>query len=178
MHPSAAQNMQNFVNRYLVPLKEINTKLKIVDIGSFDVNGNLRSQFEFDNWQYIGIDINEGKNVDIVLEDPFKLPFDNNSIDVVVSANTIEHVEYPWKTFEEISRVIKEGGLICIIAPSFGGHHTEFDAWRILPDGMNSLCKWSALTVLECFIDPTDSWWLDCVLIATKLSNKNRKKGK
>lgn len=176
MHPSAAENLTKFVNKYLVPLKEIDAKLTIIDIGSQDINGNNRTQFNSPNWKYIGVDIVEGNNVDIVLKDPYKYPFENNSVDIVVSTNTFEHIEFPWKSMEEIARVIKPGGLICIIAPSFGGKHEETDCWRILIDGMKSLCKWSKLEPIEVYIDQANSWWLDCVLIATKIIKK--KKGK
>lgn len=175
MHPSCQQLMRDFVEKYLSPLRELKHPLTVIDIGSYNVNGTFKSQFNEENWKYIGIDIRKGENVDIVLEDPYKYPFDNSSIDVIISGNTFEHIEYPWKAFEEINRVIKPGGLICIIVPSFGGKHEEFDAWRILPDGMESLCKWSNLSVIETFISQRDTWWLDCVLVATK---KNRKKGK
>ena len=37
---------------------------RVLDIGSLDINGNNR--FLFENYEYIGLDIGEGNNVDIV----------------------------------------------------------------------------------------------------------------
>jgi hypothetical protein len=37
---------------------------RVLDVGSLDVNGNNR--YLFDNCEYTGIDIGNGKNVDIV----------------------------------------------------------------------------------------------------------------
>jgi hypothetical protein len=46
--------------------------LTIVDIGSQDVNGSLRSVAPHNN--YIGIDFVKGKGVNLIIEDPYLLP--------------------------------------------------------------------------------------------------------
>lgn len=43
-----------------------------------------------------------------------KWPIDDNSIDLIVSDWTLEHVENPDHFFKEISRVLKPGGYLCI----------------------------------------------------------------
>ena len=40
------------------------------------------------------------ENVDLVLKDPYKLPFDDNSIDVIISISTFEHTEFFWLTYQ------------------------------------------------------------------------------
>ena len=42
------------------------SKLKILDVGSYDVNGNYRSIFESMGHKYNGLDMERGPNVDIV----------------------------------------------------------------------------------------------------------------
>jgi SAM-dependent methyltransferase len=162
---TSMENMKNFIEKYLH-----NEKIKVIDIGSMDVElcGNYRQLFEGRNEKYIGIDLSEGLNVDVVLEDPYKLPYKNNSIDCVISGNTFEHIEYPWSMFEEIKRVLKKDGLVCIIAPSHGKEHKyPVDCYRYFPDGFRALAKYVDLEVLECFYDERGHW-KDCILIARK----------
>ena len=54
--------MQWFADNYIP--KEI--KLKVLDVGSFDVNGNYREIFESIGLDYTGLDMEKGPNVDIV----------------------------------------------------------------------------------------------------------------
>ena len=80
----------------------------VLDIGSTDVNGSLR---RFCKNKYIGIDFSPGAGVDIVLEDPYKLPFAEGEADAVVSSSCFEHSEMFWLVFLEILRVLKPEGV-------------------------------------------------------------------
>ncbi|WP_163852958.1 methyltransferase domain-containing protein [Paenibacillus elgii] len=77
----------------------------------------------------LGVDISEeslqnalktygGSNVDFIYGDVNKLPFENESFDIVVSFETIEHVESGSKWIEESSRVLKEDGLFLVSTPN------------------------------------------------------------
>ena len=79
--------------------------LHVIEIGSQNVNSSVKELID-KNFKYIGVDIAPGDNVDIVLKDPYKFPIDDNSIDVVISISTFEHVDFFWLTFLEILRVI------------------------------------------------------------------------
>lgn len=76
----------------------------------------------------------------------------------------------------EISRVLKPGGLACIIVPSGGPEHRyPLDCWRFYPDGMRALANFGRLLVedvrtqWEGFNDPEGSdLWRDSVLVARK----------
>ena len=54
-----------------------------------------------------------------VLASLLDLPFEENSIDSVLSIAAIEHVERPWVAFEEFFRVLKPGGHAVIGARSY-----------------------------------------------------------
>ncbi len=47
----------------------------------------------------------------------YELPFEDNSFDVVVSCEVIEHLDYPEKMIGEASRVLKSGGMIVVTTP-------------------------------------------------------------
>ncbi len=68
MHKSSYDKMKQFVDKYL----DKDKKLKILDIGSQDVNGSYKELFENDNWTYIGADMCESKNVDFVLKNVYR----------------------------------------------------------------------------------------------------------
>ena len=70
------------------------------------------------------MDMTPGKNVDIVLPSPYRWRgIESNSVDVLISGQAFEHIEFFWITMLEIARVLKPGGLCCIIAPSGGAEH-------------------------------------------------------
>lgn len=47
-----------------------------------------------------------------------ELPFDNDSFDVVVSFETIEHLDHPEKFLQEIARVVKFDGVALVSCPN------------------------------------------------------------
>lgn len=148
MHLSSYHRMQEFRERFLASREQ--EPLIICDYGSFDVNGSYRPIFEEPAWRYFGIDMAAGKNVDVVLQDPYSWhALTTRSVDVVVSGQAFEHTEYFWVTILEIYRILKRGGLCCIIAPATGPEHRyPVDCWRIYQDGMRALAVFGGLEVL------------------------------
>ena len=90
MHISAINSFLDFKKNYL---SDKNSEIRIVEIVSQSVNESIKKYLD-KNHKYIGVDMVEGNNVDIVLEDPYKLPFEKESIDVVISISTFEHTEF------------------------------------------------------------------------------------
>ena len=45
--------------------------------------------------------------VDIRLADPYRIPLPDASVDIVLSGQMLEHNEFFWLTFLEMSRVLK-----------------------------------------------------------------------
>ncbi len=139
MHISALNSFIDFKNTYL---KNQNNEIKIVEIGSQSINENIKEHLN-KNHTYIGVDIVEGNNVDIVLEDPYKLPFDKDTIDVVISISTFEHTEFFWLSYLEILRVLKPTGLFFLNVPSNSKYHRHStDNWRFYPDSSKALESW------------------------------------
>ncbi len=139
MHPSALMNGKRFFDAYVAKLGNV----KVVDIGAQDVNGSLKSVCP-PQAQYIGVDFVAAKGVDIILTDPYKLPLDSDSIDVIVSSSCFEHSEMFWVLFLEIMRVLKPEGLFYLNSPSNGEFHRfPVDCYRFYPDCGNALAKWA-----------------------------------
>jgi acetyltransferase-like isoleucine patch superfamily enzyme len=82
---------------------------KVLDIGSLDINGCNKSFFE--SCDYKGLDVSPGKNVDIIgLAHEHDVP--DGSYDVVLSSNTFEHDMHFEKTFKNMVRLVRQGGLL------------------------------------------------------------------
>lgn len=123
--------------------------IKILDVGSMDVNGSCYDLFR--DHLYDGLDITEGKNVHLVPKNIYKWDEIGDDIfDVVISANTFEHCEYFWQTMSEIVRVLKQGGLICLIIPcGYYEHRYPVDCYRFHTDGMVALARYCNLQILH-----------------------------
>jgi len=178
MHKSSLDKMEKFIIDHL----DKNKKLRILDIGSQDVSqegyyGSYKHLFSCDNWEYTGVDLCDGANVDIVLKDVYRWnEFSSNTFDVIISGQAIEHIEFFWVTMYEISRVLKSDGLCCIIGPSGGYEHRyPVDCWRFYPDGLKAVAIYAKLEPIEVYTqwdslgydDGSDNWH-DSVLIAKK----------
>lgn len=150
MHKSAMLRMKWFVNNYIPKDKEI----KILDVGSYNVNGCYKNLFDNTKATYIGLDMTEGPNVNYVPNDPYKWDeIEDGSIDFIISGNAFEHIEFPWLTITEIHNKLKPGGITCIIAPfAHKEHRYPVDCYRYLTDGFNALAKWGGLKVIECTV--------------------------
>lgn len=176
MHYSAYVNAENFYKKYCE--NNIENK-KILDVGSYDANGCLRPIFEKGN--YIGIDMENGPNVNVVANG-HDIPFKDNYFDIVVSSSSFEHDDMFWVTFLEMCRVLKNGGYIYIQAPSNGPYHGwPGDNWRFYIDSWVALERWGnsqkyEIELVERYIDeitPTPDYegvkkWNDSVGIFRK----------
>jgi cephalosporin hydroxylase len=146
MHPESYQEMSRLVSTYLRP----DQRLRVLDVGSYDVNGTYRSLFANELWTYEGADLQVGPNVDHVLTDPYHWSLGNESFDVVISGQTFEHIPFFWLAWKEMVRVLHRDGLIFLIAPSSGWEHRHpVDCWRFYRDGFRALADLEHLEILE-----------------------------
>jgi SAM-dependent methyltransferase len=173
MHKSAMKNGELFFKTYA---KNMENPI-IVDIGAMDVNGSLRSVCP-DNAKYIGVDLCAGKGVDIVISDPYKLPFSNEYADIVVSSSCFEHTEFFWVSFLEIIRILKPNGILYLNVPMNGDFHRyPVDCWRFYPDAGRALVNWAKrnginTVLLESFVAQQDGApWNDFVCVILKGSS-------
>lgn len=152
MHKSSLEHVDRLVRSHLSSPRP----RCIVDIGSYDVNGCYKPFFDRPQWRYVGLDLVAGPNVDVVLESPYRLPFASHSVDVIVSGQVFEHVEFFWLTWLEMVRILKPGGLIFLLAPSRGPEHRyPQDCWRFYPDSYRALAKYADVELLEVSTDWT-----------------------
>lgn len=173
MHNTAMLHGRLFFDTYVDDLEDIT----IVDIGSQDVNGSLRSAAPR-KCKYVGLDFIPGRGVDVVIDDPYSLPLNDSTVDVCVSSSCFEHSEFFWLSFLEVARVLKPGGIFYLNAPSNGHFHRyPVDCWRFYPDSGIALQNWARrnghdVTLLESFIGRQRSGvWNDFVAVFVKSSS-------
>ena len=98
------------------------------------------------NWHTLDIVPND--NLTYLANSEYSFPIPDNTFDVVLSGQVIEHVRKPWVWIKELARVSKKGGYVIIINPvSWPYHLAPIDCWRIYPEGMHALYEEAGLHV-------------------------------
>ena len=151
----ATKQTINLGNRYSEDFKE-----PILEIGS-KINSNYK-QFSpriihEDNISYIGIDIEKGNGVDKIVD----LSLNNNIIEELgwqEKFNTIhchcvlEHVLDIFKFSNNISKILKKGGILYITIPfSWRIHRIPVDMWRFTPQSIDYLFPKILFEKKDCF---------------------------
>lgn len=131
----------SFVKKEISTLDLVNTS--VLEVGSYNVNGSLR-KFITDTGvaEYIGVDIQSGPGVDLVLDaNNLVKYFKEKKFDLVISTETIEHVQ-DWATvISNLKRITAPDGHILITTRSKGFHYHgyPFDFWRFEIDDFENI---------------------------------------
>lgn len=89
----------------------------VLELGSHDINGSIK--FMFEDCAYIGLDAGPGNNVDVVsLAHEYNMP--DETFDLCVSCEMFEHDPYWIKSFQNMIRMCKPGGLVIFSCATTG----------------------------------------------------------
>ena len=131
----------------------------ILEVGSRYVNGSVRpliEKFCRPN-KYVGVDIENGKFVDIVVPAEKLIEFfGENKFDVVISTEMLEHVK-DWRiVINNLKKVLKPRGVIYITTRSkgFGYHAYPFDFWRYEIEDIKKIFSDFEIMILEKDTEP------------------------
>ena len=127
---------QQFVNK----VNQVSNP-RILEVGSRNFTGAPRtSPFSIDS-KYVGFDIYEGENVDVVGDAHYLSKyFDDESFDALYSISVFEHLFMPWKAILEANKVLKTNGLIFISThPTWPAHELPCDYWRFMAGSFSAL---------------------------------------
>ncbi len=103
----------------------------------------------------INLDLNMEQGVDLVAS-AYQLPFQNESVDLVISESMLEHLEHPEIAVQEMHRVLKKSGRVYILTPFMVGFHSspnDFYRWTI--PGMKIFLKDFEVTETGVAVGPT-----------------------
>jgi hypothetical protein len=138
------QAMEKVRDKYFSNMKGCS----VLDVGSRRIrkpHDTYRSLFEPD-YEYVGMDIVRGKNVDVVGYEALN----NRRFDILISGQVMEHVNHPWEWLRMLRYYFKD--YICIIAPSHADEHRHpIDTYRYFPDGMRDLFNYAEIEEVEIY---------------------------
>lgn len=143
-------NLESFVVRKEIFKAVQNTipqfKGKILDsgCGSMPYKAHILDNKNVES--YIGLDIESGLNYEDVkpdvLWDGKIMPFENESFDVVISTEVLEHVPNPDIYLAEVKRVLKPGGMFFFTVPFLMSlHEVPHDYYRYTPYALEMIFK-------------------------------------
>lgn len=177
MHENHFSKMNWFKNSFLSHYMQLN----ILDIGSLNNidSDNYKLIFNVPNWNYVGLDIVEGNNVDIVVKDIYNFEeIENDSFDVVVSSYFFEYLKFYWKTMCEIKRILKKGGYVCIIVSSSVNNNRTTQSYnKFQKDDLIKLAYYFDFEVIH-FSNFNESLGEFCLVLKDKGSNNHAFKQK
>ena len=116
--------------------------LRVLEIGSREVTGPSMAREQFANAKYIGFDYYAGRNVDVVgdvhhLSSYFK---DCERFDIIYTCACFEHFAMPWIVAEEISKMLKVGGMLYVTTHfSFKSHERPWNFFQFSDMGLRVL---------------------------------------
>lgn len=127
---------------------------KTLDVGSRDYNGTVSPLFT----DYLGVDMEGGPNVNVVARAD-KLPFEDESFDVVVSTEMLEHDPFFWLSIPEMARVLRKNGYMILTTRGINFHLHGYpdDYWRFTESAIAHLFMEAKLSVIEVVPD----WYPD-----------------
>ena len=128
-----------FIRMFFDKHPQFNPK-NVLDVGSLDEDETMRKALSRGN--YIGVDMRKGPGVDRVVNghDLVK-EFGEDSFDMVMCFDTLEHDDAFWKTVEQMKKVLKPQGYLLIGVPSNHTplHRHPMDYWRFMDDSFQVL---------------------------------------
>jgi len=115
-----AHNQQrDFCNKVKNLFPEYFDNVRVLDIGSLDINGS--NHFLFTNYVYMGIDVGKGRNVNYVSLGHEYKPLDNEKYDIVISTECFEHDKHWRKTIKNvIDNLLKPNGMFIFTCATTG----------------------------------------------------------
>lgn len=158
-------NVKKYLNRIFDPvfltqirlkaaLESTITPLAVDGVRCLDVGcGDRPYEYLFTHGSYTGIDVKDsGRPINMKQPDHFYdgnvFPFQNDSFDMVISTQVLEHVPDPLAMLKEMARVCKPGGGVVISLPFVYQEHEEpFDYFRFTRFGIEELLNKSGLRI-------------------------------
>ena len=120
MHPE----VDDFINKVKAKFPSMFENKNVLEVGSQDINGSVRSHFKF--CTYTGIDLGEAPGVDIIVDIvDFDVP---EEFDVMISSEMLEHCKTWERALSQMYKNLKPGGLFILTCagPNRQEHGTDY----------------------------------------------------
>ena len=156
---ASRRNDYPFLKEHLMQVPEGAVVLNIGSGGGFDeIVREVARQRKF---TVKSSDVDPSRNPDVV-DDICESGLESDSIDAIVMASVIEHVQRPFDAAREIDRILKPGGSALFIIPfMFPIHDRPHDYFRFTEYGVRHLFAHMDIADMR----PRDNW-LEALLLA------------
>lgn len=125
--------------------------ITVLEIGADSNPSTYQKALNLKSVDWQTLDISAETKPTILTKNEYQFPIPENTYDVVLSGNVIEHVKKIWLWVSELSRICKKGGAVITVNPlSWPFHEYPVDCWRIYPEGMKALYEHAGLEVVFC----------------------------
>lgn len=130
-------------------LKELSLKGRALEIGGHSLAKCASPIFTERGLEYYDLNLSKSDIPNTIIGDITDCKeIEDDSFDVVFSSDVFEHIAQPWKAAEEITRILKPGGVAFTITLwSWRNHPCPIDYWRYSAECLEYL--FSGLTCLE-----------------------------
>lgn len=128
---------------------------RVLEVGSYNINGNSKQFFVERGANFIGIDIRPGPDVDLVCDitdDSGRVAsaLGERTFDLVVCMNVLEHIYNPHTALDNISRLVRSGGYVLIVTPAVWDlHDWPYDYVRLNPDFFREFARQSGMEIVD-----------------------------
>jgi hypothetical protein len=122
----------SLVDKFFHTILPAMEKGSVLELGSRAQSVHTRKALVPEQLQYVGFDIKEGPNVDVI-GDAHKLSqyFKPEMFSAIFSIAVFEHIAMPWKVAIELNKALEVGGIMMHIAPqAWPIHEMPWDYFR------------------------------------------------
>ena len=148
MHTNSILLFEKYAKPYFKP------SLRVLEIGPDKLPSTYQSLINDDSIIWHTTDINNNENLTYPTSDEYMSQIPDNTYDVVLCGQVIEHVKKIWVWISHIERMCADKGHIIIISPvSWPYHEAPVDCWRIYPSGMEALLEDTSFEIIDCHFE-------------------------
>lgn len=123
-------------------------RLDLLDFGAG--SSPYRSLFPKANYRRADFAIGTGEGLDFVLDESLCVAAPDNSFDLVLSTQVLEHVEHPENYLKECLRLLRPGGKLVLTTHGiYADHPCPLDLHRWTADGLAAVCRQAGFAVSQ-----------------------------
>ncbi len=138
---SQAILISNFSRNNKLPINILNVGIQETSAGILLQHTDIRNIFkDIDNYTTLDIDSSIQRDNHIHADICNCPEIQDQSYDLVICNNVLEHVYEPWNAVSELVRITKKNGVLAMMAPfAFRYHPFPVDLYRFTPQGLEYL---------------------------------------
>jgi len=127
----------------------------VLEVGSFNVNGNCKNFILSKGLRYLGIDIQDGPDVDLICDitddmENIEEKLNHEKLDLIICMNVLEHLYEPIKALNNMRHLLRGKGYLIIVTPLVWDlHDWPHDFYRLNPDFYKKYTQDNNLQILE-----------------------------